>query len=150
MEGEKNDYYVYFHLDGEEIVYIGYGRGSRCCSSVGRKGGHAPFMDSKISAGDFSFIAIIENSLCKEDAVKLEERLIKETQPAFNKFFTESWKNTNRDRGLKGAEVSKKRCRTPLGIFPSISEAAKAHGYKSVSSITQFIKAGKEGYSYED
>jgi len=147
---EKDDiYYVYAHLDNTgKTVYIGKGQGGRAFSTNNRKGGHGAFMMGKLTNGDVSFVFFLHKNLSSNKALEIEEQLIKEMQPEFNRFFTNAWKDDNKNRGLKGANATKKKCITPLGTFNSISEAARQHGFKDAGSILYRIKKGFKNYEY--
>lgn len=126
-------FYVYCHNDGDSLVYVGKGSEGRAWACTGRKGNHKPFMDTRLNNGDQSFVNIIATNLTEQDAYELEELIIKEAQPIYNKFFTEEWKATNKERGLKGAEASSKPVNTPIGVFKSGREAARQLGIKQYS-----------------
>lgn len=142
-------YYVYSHIDDMgELVYIGKGKGGRAFSEINRKSDHKQFMLYYLSHGATCFVKFLHINLDEKEALKIEEELIKEWQPKFNNYFTDVWKESNKTRGLKGAEVTKRKCRTPLGEFSSLSDAARAHGFKDVGSILYRIKKQREGFEY--
>lgn len=118
-------FYVYCHKENQTIVYVGKGSEGRAWASNGRKGKHKPFMDSRLNIGDSSFVEFISFNMKEEDAIELEELIIKEAQPIYNRFFTDEWKQSNKERGLKGAKATMKTVHTPYGIFESVSEAAR-------------------------
>lgn len=142
-------YYVYCHVDElGEIVYVGKGKGGRAFAECNRKGGHKQFMLDYLSRGETDFVKFLHINLDETEALKIEEDFIKNNQPKFNRYFTDIWKEANKTRGLKGAEVTKKKCKTPLGEFPSLSAATKAHGFKDVGSILYRIKNKRKGFEY--
>lgn len=55
----------------------------------------------------------------------------------------ETRKRLSENSGMKKAVV------TPLGEFPSLKEAAIAHGFYSGERVRNFIRKGVEGYSYK-
>ena len=149
MKQSKDIYYVYAHReDNGEIVYIGKGHGGRAFSTNNRKGEHGPFMMERLTNGDSSFVMFSATHLSSEEALVEEERWIKAAQPKFNRFFTDEWKEANKERGLKGANATKKKCKTPLGSFESLTEAARRHGYKDAGSISYRIRKGFKYYEY--
>jgi len=139
-------YYIYIHYEGNEPVYVGMGAGGRAFTSAGRKEGHKEWMTKRLDKGDASFVSFELLGLSKKEATHKEADLIKTLQPRYNQFFTESWKQNNKTRGLKGAAATSVPCTTPLGIFISHSAAAKAHGFNDVASIHYRIKNKHEGF----
>ena len=139
-------YYIYIHYDGDEPVYVGMGAGGRAFTTVGRKGGHKEWMTERLDKGNTSFVSFDSLGLSKNEAVIKEASLIRTLQPRYNRFFTESWKENNRTRGMKGAAATSVSCVTPLGVFASHSAAAKAHGFKDAGSIHYRIRNKHEGF----
>ncbi len=139
-------YYIYIHYHDDEPVYVGMGGGGRAFTSVGRKGGHKEWMLERLDKGDASFVSFDSVGLVKEEAVLREADLIRTLQPRYNRFFTESWKQNNKERGMKGAIATSAPCVTPLGIFPSFSAAARAHGFKDAGSIHYRVRNKHEGF----
>ena len=149
MHAKVDLYYVYAHInENGEIVYIGKGKGGRAFAETNRKGSHKDFMLNYLSKGETHFVKFLELHLDEKDALSIEASLIREYQPAYNNFFTDAWKEDNKTRGLKGAEVTKKKCMTPMGEFDSLTSAAHANGFKHAGSIASKIKNKTKGYSY--
>jgi len=101
---EDRTYYVYRHKDPTSLglyndtVYIGHGRGSRAwhlgayrtnphSSGVGRNYEHAQWASALIDAGYLppEIVHIEEHGLTKAEALALENELIWEEKPRFNK-----------------------------------------------------------------
>ena len=139
-------YYIYIHYEDNKPVYVGMGAGGRAFTSAGRKGGHREWMTDRLDKGDASFVSFNSLGLVKEEAILKEAELIRALQPRYNKFFTESWKENNKERGMKGAAATAVPCTTPLGTFESHSAAARAHGFNDVASIHYRIKNKHEGF----
>lgn len=87
-------YYVYehFHPDTDEVVYIGHGWKGRAwthgnASTVLRSQEHTKWLDSINLKGYLpcDYVRILARGLYKTDACKLEQELIREKQPTFNK-----------------------------------------------------------------
>ncbi len=81
----SNRFYVYVHAEGDEVVYVGKGCGSRLLETRGRKEDHKQFMLSKYNEGDYSFATMLEYKLFEQDALNLESRLISYCRPKFNR-----------------------------------------------------------------
>ena len=140
-------YYVYKHIDDTgKCVYIGKGSGGRAWATTGRKGEHSPFMLNRLNSGNASFVEVSATNLTEDEALELEELCIKEAQPLYNRFFTDEWKQSNKERGLKGAKASSKEVHTPFGIFKSGLEASrelnipKARLYARIRSTSYNMK----------
>ena len=139
-------YYVYIHYEDDNPVYIGMGGGGRAFNTASRKEEHKLWMLERLDNGDASFVSFEAVGLTKEEASIKEANLIRSLQPRYNRFFTESWKENNKERGLKGAAATSVSCTTPLGKFESFSAAARAHGFKDAGSIHYRIKNKHEGF----
>ena len=84
-----NNYYVYKHMDGDEIVYIGMGQGQRAWRYDNtRRKDHITWMKAQDL---FQAVVCVCNQLTKEDAHKLEVQLIKKHQPRFNQQHTDDY-----------------------------------------------------------
>lgn len=141
-----NNYYVYFHMDGDEVVYVGKGTGDRAYRT-GNRGvkEHSDFLNDKFNNGITDHVEIIEWNLSEEEAFKMETKLLKQGDYRFNRTHTEEWYNRLREQSK---EQAKRRCKpvtTPLGHFDSITEAAEAHSIKR-STATKYLKEGKWNY----
>lgn len=142
-------YYVYAHVyDNREIIYIGKGKGGRAFAETGRKEVHKEFMLSHLTDGNFSFVVLLYKNLSESEALEIEAEMIRKYQPAYNNYYTEIWKESNKTRGQKGADKTKKKCKTPLGTFDSLTEAARAYNFKDAGSILYRIKNKVEGFVY--
>ena len=140
------DYYVYLHLDQDEIVYVGKGTGDRAYRSGNRGSSvHSAFLNSKFNEGASDHVQIVEYGLTEKEALALEAELLKDSDYRFNRTHTEEWYSRLREQSL---EQAKKRCKpviTPLGNFDSITLAAEAHGIKRPSA-TALLKKGEWQY----
>lgn len=77
------DHYVYKHMEGKEIVYIGCGRLERAWKSDRNvDNGHRDWMRSKFP---FLDVVIVAHGLSKKDACAVERKLIHKHAPRFNK-----------------------------------------------------------------
>ena len=84
-----NNYYVYKHVDGDEIVYIGMGQGQRAWRHDNtRSKDHIEWMKTN---NLFDCVQCVKNGLSKNDANRLEEELIAEYQPKFNRKHTQDY-----------------------------------------------------------
>jgi len=122
--------YVYLHLDGEEVVYVGSGTGGRAWSCKGtdrRNTEHKLWIENKI-LDDRSFVKFKASRITKEEASILERSLIEKLQPKYNHEFTEAWLKEKSEQGHKMAQSHNRKTMTPYGVFESITKAAKAHG----------------------
>jgi hypothetical protein len=121
-------FYVYAHMDEDEIVYIGLGRNDRAwVTGCRRNQEHKDFMNERYAEGDSSFVVLLEQKLSEDDAKSLEKRLIQKEQPKYNREYTESHKQTMKEISKKAVEVTQKAVVTPMGKFSSITKAAEAH-----------------------
>ena len=87
-------YYVYehFHPDTNEAVYIGHGWKGRAwthgnANTILRSREHTKWLDSINLKGYLpcDYARILARGLCKTDACKIEQELIRTVQPTFNK-----------------------------------------------------------------
>lgn len=86
-----NNFYVYKHTDGDEIVYIGMGQGHRAWRYDNtRRKDHIEWMKNQDL---FEVVVCVCNQLTKDDAHKLEVDLIKKHQPKFNRQYTDSYRS---------------------------------------------------------
>jgi hypothetical protein len=141
------NHYVYAHSYRDEIIYIGMGHEGRAFAATGRKPLHKIFMSARLRKGDVSFVSFLETGLTEADAKALEAKLIRKFQPPLNRYFTDKWRDILKNKGLKGAEKSRRPVITPKGRFESLTKAALAHEV-TISAIYLRIKNHKEGYCY--
>jgi len=81
-----NNFYVYEHLDGDEIVYIGMGQGQRAWRYDNtRSPEHIKWMKK---TNLFDAVKCIEYGLSKKEATLLEQKLIEKHQPKYNRKHT--------------------------------------------------------------
>jgi hypothetical protein len=78
---EMIKYYVYKHVDKEEVVYIGMGKIGRAWSYNKRNPEHKKWMET---CDTFKDVQPIEKGLTQQEARELEQTLIYELQPKFN------------------------------------------------------------------
>ena len=76
-------YYVYCHKDGDEIVYIGKGRGNRAWSEARTNDDHTEWATNCIH-DSIPFVHMMSTRLTSDDAFALEKELIKEIKPKWN------------------------------------------------------------------
>ena len=79
--------YIYRHIDGEEVVYIGVGTGARAFYSLQmghRSKEHSDWMEDKYNQGIIP-VEFIATGLTKEEAKETEKELIAKHRPRFNK-----------------------------------------------------------------
>ena len=79
--GLTNNYYIYKHVEGDDIVYIGLGQNERAWSNHNRGKEHKEWLKS---TNFFDSIQAIECGLNAEQAVIKERELILEHQPKYN------------------------------------------------------------------
>ena len=85
-----NIYYIYFHLDGDEIVYIGKGMGGRAWSTERCGEEHIIWANDLIRKEKWaSAVRIIKFDLDESSSYKLEKELIEKYQPKFNERFVD-------------------------------------------------------------
>ena len=83
-ESEKKlGFYVYLHKEGEEVVYVGKGKGDRAWSFGRGSKQHIEWMVDKAIEGT-QWVTLHSYGLEENDALSLESSLIKEYQPRFN------------------------------------------------------------------
>jgi|694.fasta_scaffold83810_4 hypothetical protein len=57
----------------------------------------------------------------------------------------------NISRSVRGVVTKKTRpCRTPIGDFVSVAEAARAYGHANATTVNRRLLNGHEGYEYLD
>ena len=76
-----NNYYIYKHVEGDEIVYIGLGQNERAWSNHNRGREHKEWLKS---TDPFETVQAIERGLTAEQAVIKERELILKHQPKYN------------------------------------------------------------------
>jgi hypothetical protein len=141
----NNEYYIYFHMDGDEVVYIGKGIKGRACQLQRKNEEHERFLIEAMLEHK-QFYLIVEKNLTEEEALLLEKKLIEEEQPIFNKRFTPEGREQDRNNGLKGAKASMRKVKNPTNvIFNSLTEAALFYS-KSVSWVWLKVKNGAWSY----
>ena len=78
-------YYVYFHKQYKEMVYVGKGCYARAWEIWRRSSYHSDWIYSRIELGNrANYVEIYEDLLSEEEAIELERELIKEYKPRFN------------------------------------------------------------------
>jgi len=86
-------YYVYKHLEGEEIVYIGMGQNGRAWTTHPRQKKHKEWMKDK--EDPFEFVQCVRTRLSKKEAADLEYDLIQLHKPKYNTAMTTGSKSNN-------------------------------------------------------
>lgn len=151
---ERNDYYVYQHIDPDThlVIYIGHGRGKRAYETettfVKRRGAyghrsmeHSEFLQSLLKRGylphewcDFPF-----RSLSKEEAARKESGLILLTKPKFNQAY-----------GLKQCKFNKTDLQAIFGLREmgvSYENIAKEF---NVSAMTVYRAVSGKSKNYKE
>lgn len=77
--------YVYIHVIGDEIVWVGKGRNGRVYDSKRVDPEHEEFIVKRQELGDFSYGRIHTAGMSDKDASELEEKLIRDLNPKFNR-----------------------------------------------------------------
>lgn len=80
--------YVYKHMDGDTVVYVGAGRNDRAWSTKRFSKEHKEWMETKLPFLDVVFVAA---GLDEKEAFQIEKDLIQRLQPKYN------LKSTDRD-----------------------------------------------------
>jgi hypothetical protein len=92
-------HYIYKHIEGNEIVYIGVGKGARAFYSAQmghRSPEHSFWLEENYNRGVIP-VEFIETGLSKEEAYKREKLLISKYKPRFNKHHNPKHNFTKRD-----------------------------------------------------
>lgn len=85
-----NIYYIYFHLNDDEVVYVGKGIGGRAWSTERCKEDHIVWANKMIRKEKWaSSVKIVKFDLNETSAYQLEKELIEKYQPKFNDRFIE-------------------------------------------------------------
>lgn len=122
-------HYVYAHYDGDEIVYIGAGKGGRCWDTHGtrRNKAHREWMLSLLPFLKYEILFFSEN---RREVFKEENRLIKLHSPKFNlsksRKFSDSELEIHREQMTK-INSTKIKCTHCLKMF-SAGMYSRWHG----------------------
>jgi hypothetical protein len=82
----ENKYYVYQHRDdNENVVYVGKGSTGRAWDTKGRDEDHINWMCQQLP---FLNVFIVQSDMLEREAFWLENDLIKQLKPKFNKSFS--------------------------------------------------------------
>lgn len=146
----EKTFYVYQHKEGNEVVYVGKGQGGRIVATTRQTNSqHQQWMSNRLNRGDLLFAEFIATGLLEQEALLLEQQLIKQLQPRFNKRFTQRQHDKAKAIALAASKASEKSINTPAGVFPSLSAAAK-HYNVTVGAIWHRIKNKPQEYFYQD
>lgn len=135
----KKRFYVYIHVDENEVVYVGKGCGSRLLETRGRQEDHKKFMLSKFNEGEYSFAVMLKHKLSEDEALNLESRLINYCRPRFNK--QGKWRE---GKTLEGLVVS--RLLDDLEWFEDKEKKETEEWLKNNFPAAYLIKDAKEEY----
>ena len=80
-----NNYYVYGHYDGDELVYVGKGKNHRAWECGGVKSRIKEHLEWMQSVNLFEVVKPIALNLTEEEALLLEDSLMRELKPKFNR-----------------------------------------------------------------
>lgn len=80
----KNDYYVYVAKDGEDVVYVGSGRGSRVDHVNSGKSHSVEINKHVLTVGTLDVKVVLRN-LSKADSLSEEQALQDQHKPRYNK-----------------------------------------------------------------
>lgn len=138
----ENKYYVYKHVDGNDIVYIGYGCHDRVCRSNSRSEPHAAWME-KSMMNNVMFYEVTHSNLTKQEAQKVESEMIVKFEPKFNVMKTSKQVASYKHRQQKVM----KPVNTPDGTFESRNAAAD---FYNVTPAVITYRVNKGMYQYED
>ena len=125
----KDEFYVYVHYDGDELVYCGKGLDSRAWAFGGRHRTeeHSEFMKTRLFKGDSSFVKVLKTDLTKEEALEFEQFIIQEAGTLrFNIMMTEKHSSYLRSINSKSIAKTTKWIMTPKGKFYGTEKAGLA------------------------
>jgi len=75
-------YYVYLHRDFDGLImYVGKGKGRRAWHKASRDSAHLYWIEEC----EHDYVEIVEEELTELQSFQLENRLLREEQPIFNK-----------------------------------------------------------------
>ena len=121
-----SDFYVYFHMDGDEIVYVGKGSRGRawdCQTGKNRSAAHSEFMLDRLPFLDIKFPS---HGITEDEADSLEKLMIGKHQPKFNRLGG-GGVGFNKGVGKWQARATLKRNkRLSLGYYATQQEANEA------------------------
>lgn len=87
----SNEYYVYEHVRGSEVRYVGKGKGNRAWSEKRTNSDHTRWILDCIH-GEEAFVQMVGTRLTEEEALELEKKQIRtrliEGEPLYNKVYT--------------------------------------------------------------
>lgn len=111
--------YVYQYTDEEgQVVYVGKGRNHRCLDRHKRSSELVKFMDRSFSDRGLDFVFIHTRNLSPEDAHSLEQRLIKDLKPLYNRMGV-SAANAGRAQNNHNSRFSAERVEHLRGLWES-------------------------------
>jgi len=152
----SNHYYVYAHVNEDEIVYIGKGKYSRAWQSERRSKDHYEFMINNLP---YLHVEILINNILEEEALSIEKYLIKKYQPKFNVYYTDKFGQVQKEKWSKlsleekqkicniGGESTWKEIVTPEGLFKNVQEAADYYKIPYTTAKTR-AQRNYHGWSY--
>ena len=86
-------FYTYVHLEGKEVVYVGFGQKNRQFAKTFRRSDeHAEWISLMLEKVGKSYSKIIKYFKEKSDALYFERLMIKKYQPRFNKVHTKDFR----------------------------------------------------------
>ena len=104
-----NSYYVYYHHDDGEIVYIGHGYRDRawCLQQNTRSREHISWADRQMETGKLptDFVEIYMQGLTKSEACLREQEEIRRHKPLFNRPLGEKLLKVKGDVLVKAKEL---------------------------------------------
>jgi hypothetical protein len=135
FKGEDMEYYVYFAKIGEEVVYIGKGKGDRS-DHVNSGTSHNYYLNQAHFQGVLMDVQIYMHFDCEVDALTCEAAMIKELKPKWNYMPHPAKKvGVQPGRGGAGVQFTKNRWRAyihrggkkiHIGYFDTKEEAQNA------------------------
>lgn len=91
-------YYVYKHMQGEKVVYVGLGQRDRQFDRYKyRSTEHAEWIETILEKVGTAYSKAIKNFELESDARYFERLMIKKYQPRFNKYFTKNFQFSNKE-----------------------------------------------------
>lgn len=122
--------YVYTHKERDEIVYVGVGTKARAWWHGNRSHlEHRKWMENKYDNGAFDFVTIVEKGLSRLEALELEDFIIREVSPRFNRTHTAERKAALSSYGKRNTNNTRQvKVKTPDGVFNTLKEAAEYYG----------------------